>query len=104
MRLRKNKGEWTGKVEVSEEEIPGSRRGMHGYILTYSGRYRENLRAGSRILSPAVPHCGLLEKRNSKRATGLGRRTRQEISQMKPNDSPEIPDSGRQTSPASLRG
>ena len=32
----KNAGEWTGRVEVSKEEIPGSKRSMYGYILTYS--------------------------------------------------------------------
>ena len=32
----KNAGEWTGQVEKSKEEIPGSRRSMHGYKLTYS--------------------------------------------------------------------
>ena len=32
----KNAGEWTGRVEISEEEIPGIRRSMYGYILTYS--------------------------------------------------------------------
>ena len=30
--LEKNAGEWTRKVEISEEEIPDSRRCMHGYI------------------------------------------------------------------------
>ena len=34
--LKKNAGEWTVKVEISKEEIPGSKRGMYGYILTYS--------------------------------------------------------------------
>ena len=34
--LEKNEGEWTGKVEFSKEEIPGSRRSIHGCILTYS--------------------------------------------------------------------
>ena len=33
----KNAGEWTGRVEISKEEIPGSKCGMHGYTLTYSG-------------------------------------------------------------------
>ena len=28
--------EWTGRVEISKEEIPGSKRSMYGYILTYS--------------------------------------------------------------------
>ena len=32
----KNAGKWTGMAIVSKEEIPGSKRGMYGYILTYS--------------------------------------------------------------------
>ena len=32
----KNAGEWTGRVEISKEKIPGSKRSMYGYILTYS--------------------------------------------------------------------
>ena len=32
----KNAGQWTGRVEISNEEIPGSKRSMYGYILTYS--------------------------------------------------------------------
>ena len=32
----KNAGEWTGRIEISKEEIPGSERSMYGYILTYS--------------------------------------------------------------------
>ena len=46
-RFWKNAGEWTGSVEINEEvslivrwcfeeEIPGSKRSMYGYILTYS--------------------------------------------------------------------
>ena len=31
----KNAGEWTGKLEMSKEEISGSERSMYGYILTY---------------------------------------------------------------------
>ena len=31
----KNAGEWTGRVEISQEEIPESKRGMYDYILTY---------------------------------------------------------------------
>ena len=34
--LEKNAGEWTGRVEISKEEIPDSKRRMYGYILTYS--------------------------------------------------------------------
>ena len=26
----------TGRVEISKEEIPGSKRNMHGNVLTYS--------------------------------------------------------------------
>ena len=33
--FRKNAGEWTERVEINEEEIPGSKRSMYGYILTY---------------------------------------------------------------------
>ena len=32
----KNAGGWAERVEISKEEIPGSKRSMHGYILTYS--------------------------------------------------------------------
>uniref|UniRef100_UPI003AF7950E hypothetical protein n=1 Tax=Thiolapillus sp. TaxID=2017437 RepID=UPI003AF7950E len=39
----KNAGEWTGSVEISKEEIPGSKRSMYGYILTYSRLERENI-------------------------------------------------------------
>ena len=30
----KSASEWTGRVEISEEEIPGSKCSMYGYILT----------------------------------------------------------------------
>ena len=42
-RFGKNAGEWTGRVEISKEEIPGSKRSMYGYILTYSRLERENV-------------------------------------------------------------
>ena len=32
----KNASEWTGRVEISKEEIPDSKRSMYSYILTYS--------------------------------------------------------------------
>ena len=32
--LGKNAGEWTRRVEISKEEIPGSKRSMYGYIYT----------------------------------------------------------------------
>ena len=28
--LGKNAGEWTGRIEMSKKEIPGSKRSMHG--------------------------------------------------------------------------
>ena len=34
--FRKSAGEWIGRVEISKEEIPGSKCSMYGYILTYS--------------------------------------------------------------------
>ena len=39
----KNAGEWTGRLEISKEEIPGSKRSMYGCILTYSRLERENV-------------------------------------------------------------
>ena len=30
--LEKNAGKWTGRVEISKEEMPGSRPSMHSYI------------------------------------------------------------------------
>ena len=41
--LGKNAGEWTGRLEINKEKIPGSKRSMYGYILTYSRLYRENV-------------------------------------------------------------
>ena len=34
--LERDAGDWTGRVEISKEEIPGSKHSMYGYILTYS--------------------------------------------------------------------
>ena len=34
--LEKNASEWTGRVEISKEEIPGSKRSLYGCVLTYS--------------------------------------------------------------------
>ena len=42
-RFGKNAGEWTGRAEISKEELPGSKRSMFGYILTYSRLERENV-------------------------------------------------------------
>ena len=41
--MGKKADEWTGRVAISKEEIPGSKRSMYGKILTYSRLYRENL-------------------------------------------------------------
>ena len=38
----KNAGGWTESVEINEE-IPGSKCSMYGYILTYSRLERENV-------------------------------------------------------------
>ena len=32
----KNAGEWTGRVEISKEEMPGIKCSICGYILTYT--------------------------------------------------------------------
>ena len=42
---KKNAGEWTRRVEISKEEIPGSRCSTRGYIRTCSRLKRENLGA-----------------------------------------------------------
>ena len=64
----KNAGEWTGRLEISKEEIPGSKRSMYGYILTYSRLLKGELLSsvfssdGTLISASAAPHCGgLLE-------------------------------------------
>ena len=41
--MGENAGEWTGRVEISKEEITGGKRSMHGNILTYSRLERENV-------------------------------------------------------------
>ena len=62
--LRKNAGEWTGRVEISKEQIHGSKRSMYGYILTYSQALKgERLSYvfspdGALISASAAPHCG----------------------------------------------
>ena len=33
-KTKKNAGEWDGAVEINKEELPGSRRSMHGYLYT----------------------------------------------------------------------
>ena len=41
-RLWKNADEWTGRVKISKEEIPGRRRSNHGYTRTCSSLSRQN--------------------------------------------------------------
>ena len=62
-RSGKNAGEWTGRVEISKGEIPGSKCSIYGHILICSRLYRENV--VSSVFSPdrtlisasAAPHC-----------------------------------------------
>ena len=42
-RSSKNEAEWTGKVDIRNGEIPGSRQSMHAYTKAYVRLYRENL-------------------------------------------------------------
>ena len=63
--LEKNAGEWTGRVEISREEIPGSRHSMHGYVRTCSRLKSKNLWAlgsqqmGIWLLCPQYPTSDL---------------------------------------------
>ena len=60
--MEKNAGEWTGRIEISKEEIPGSKCSMYGYILTLKG-VRLSLvfsTDGTLISASAAPHCGTL--------------------------------------------
>ena len=61
----KNAGEWTGRVEIREEEIPGSRHSMHDHIPTYSQALTGELLSSGfsktdwvLISASAVLHCG----------------------------------------------
>ena len=62
--LEKNAGKWTGRVEISKEEIPGSKRSMYDYILTHPRLQRENVYAlyshqiGLCFLRPQLPTAG----------------------------------------------
>ena len=56
----KNAGEWTGRVEISKEEIPAC---MYGYILTYSKLKGERLSSAlstdeTLISSSVASNCG----------------------------------------------
>ena len=59
----KNAGKWTGRIEISKEEIPGN---MSGYIRTCFRPRRENLWAlgsqqlGALFLRPQYPTAGFM--------------------------------------------
>ena len=36
LKKKRKAGEWTGRVEISKEENPGTKRSVYGYTLTYS--------------------------------------------------------------------
>ena len=59
----KNAGERTGRVEISKEEIPGSKRSMYGYTDLLQALKGEHLSSvfspdGTLISASAPPHCG----------------------------------------------
>ena len=61
----KNASKQTWKVEISKEEIPGSKRSMHGYYadLLQALKWVEPLTSGfstdeTFLCASAVPHCG----------------------------------------------
>ena len=60
--VSENAGELTGRVEISKEEIPGSKCSMYGYILTYSVFKRRTFISvlppdGTLISVSAAPQC-----------------------------------------------
>ena len=77
--FRKNAGEQTGRVEISKEEIPGSKRSMYGYILTYPQALKEErLRSvfspdGTLTSASAAPHCGNSVRRKQSCYTTLSK-------------------------------
>ena len=58
----KNAGEWTRRVEISKEEIPGSKRSVycHNYTDLLQGKRLRAVfsTAGTLISASAAPHCG----------------------------------------------
>ena len=69
----KNAGEWTRRVEISKEEILGSKRSIYGYIRTCSRYYNIiiNLRFADEINGLAGVEEELLNKATT--AYGKGR-------------------------------
>ena len=65
MQSGKNAGEWTESVEISKEEILGSKHSMYGYIYTnllqaLKGECLSSVFSpdGTLISASAAPHCG----------------------------------------------
>ena len=64
----KNAGEWTGSVEISKKEIPGSKRSMYGlYTDLLQALKGERLSSvfspdGTLTSASAAPHCGGLRQ------------------------------------------
>ena len=63
--LEKNAGVWTGRIEISKEEIPGSKCNMYGCIYTdliqaLKGEHLSSVLSpdGTLISASAVSHCG----------------------------------------------
>ena len=67
MRFGENAGEWTGRVEIGKEEIPGSKRSMYGYIQAVKGERLSSVFSpdGTLISASAAPHCGSLSHKLS---------------------------------------
>ena len=59
--MEKNAGEWTGKVEISTEEIPVSKSNMYGKGERLSSVFSPD---GTLTSASAAPHGGE-EKRNT---------------------------------------
>ena len=69
----KNAGEWTGRVEISKKEIPGSKRSMHTDLLQalkvdrLSSVFSPD---GTSISASAAPNCGTVLDEPSPHSTG----------------------------------
>ena len=64
--FRKNAGEWTGRVEIGKEEIPGSKLSIWLYTdlpQALKGEPLSFVFSSDRTLisASAAPHCGVLE-------------------------------------------
>ena len=66
----KNAGEWTGRVEMSKEEIPASKLSMHAYTDLLQALNGEPFSSvfstdGTLISAFAASHCGSVKCRHS---------------------------------------